>query len=71
MDESGKVTDCDQSRDFRRKATEIAICRPLIKYLKFEPARGANGEPVAAKYSSVIDFEMWMKADGYLHPKMR
>lgn len=71
IDETGKPVDCELNRAFRRKATEIALCRPLLKYMKFEPARDESGKPYASVYRSVIDFRMSMGQDGYLVPEAR
>nr|WP_298927142.1 hypothetical protein [uncultured Erythrobacter sp.] len=71
VDANGKPTECDLAYDFRRKATEIAICRPLLKYMKFEPAIDENGDPVAGTYKSTIDFNLWMTQRGYLEPRFR
>lgn len=56
VDSQGNVSDCTLDRNFRRKATKIALCRPLIKYLKFEPALDAQGNAVAGFYSSTFYF---------------
>jgi len=66
IDETGKPTDCEFSRRFRRKATKIALCRPMLKSMIFEPARDPSGEPIQGTYEGVIDFQMWMRSDGYL-----
>ncbi len=67
----GEATECKLHRKFRRKATEIAICRPLLKHMTFEPARDLDGNAVAASYTSVIDFNMWMTGRGYLAEEVR
>lgn len=60
----GKPTDCEFDRTFRRKYVEIALCRPLVKYHRFEPARDANGQPVEGRYSATLDFRMFFNANG-------
>ena len=52
----GTATECELSRDFRRLATKIAICRPLMRYMRFEPARDADGNAVVGTYSNTIAF---------------
>lgn len=71
IDAEGKPTQCELDRDFRRRATEIALCRPLLRYHRFEPAIDAQGNPVEGRYRSQIDFRMWMGEDGYLEPESR
>lgn len=71
VDADGEVTDCELSRDFRRRATEIALCRPFLQHATFEPARNSEGEAVAGAFFIEIDFDMWMKQDGYLEPEDR
>lgn len=66
VDAKGKPIDCELSRKFRMKATRLALCRPLLKHMKFEPARNERGEPVEGTYTGIIDFDMWMSADGYI-----
>lgn len=64
VDAAGTPTQCSVSRDFRRKYTEIALCRPMLKYLRFEPARDAQGTAVASEYVQTIDFRTWMSEKG-------
>lgn len=71
VDPSGKPIDCDLSRKFRRKATEIALCRPMLKSMTFEPARDVNGTAIEGTYSSTIYFDMWMTQRGYLESEDR
>ena len=71
IDAKGNAVDCKLSRDFRRKATEIALCRPILKYSRFRPARDADGNPVSGTYSTAVDFAMWMTQRGYLEPEYR
>ena len=71
IDAEGKPTECELNREFRRRALEIALCRPLLRHMKFEPARDENGEPTTGTYSSVINFQMWMTQEGYLEPSVR
>ena len=65
VDETGKAGSCELHYDFRRKATENAICRPLMK-MRFEPARDAQNNAISADYTSVIDFRTWMTQEGYM-----
>ncbi|WP_152434392.1 hypothetical protein [Erythrobacter sp. THAF29] len=55
VDADGKPTECALTPKLRRKATRVAICRPLLKYMKFEPARDAQGNPTIGQYSSAIN----------------
>ena len=71
VDEAGQVTGCSLSRKFRRKATELALCRPMMKYTRFDPARDAQGNPVAGDYEMKVDFNMWMTQRGYLEAEDR
>ncbi len=66
VDPEGKPTDCALSRRFRRKATRLALCRPLLETMVFDPARDASGQPVEGTYKTAIGFEMMMGSDGYL-----
>ncbi|MEM6858881.1 MAG: hypothetical protein AAF559_13535 [Pseudomonadota bacterium] len=66
VDATGALNACELARRFRRKATRLALCRPLLNTMTFEPARDAAGEPVEGIYEGVIDFQMWMKGDGHL-----
>ncbi|QUL38939.1 hypothetical protein [Erythrobacter sp. JK5] len=71
IDADGKPIGCALSYKFRRKATEIALCRPLLKYMRFEPARDADGNAVPGTFTGAIDFDMWMTQRGYLEPEDR
>lgn len=71
IDETGEPSECELDRDFRRKAVTLSICRPLMKYMKFEPARDAMGQAVPGSYTGSIDFRMWMGADGYIEEPTR
>ena len=71
VDPAGKPIKCELSRTFRRKATEIALCRPMLKSMNFEPARDANGTAIEGTYSSVIYFDMWMSQRGYIEEEDR
>lgn len=71
VDDTGVPVRCDLSRDYRRKATEIALCRPLLEHMRFEPARNAEGEAVAARFVGTLDMRMGFK-DGHIvddHPR--
>ena len=71
VDADGKAVDCELSRSFRRKAVTLSLCRPLMKHSRFEPARDAMGNAVPGKFSSEIDFDMWMTQRGYLEAEDR
>jgi len=64
VDAAGNATECTLSRKFRRKATELALCRPLLRFSRFEPARDAAGNAVEGTYSGTIDFKMLMSGKG-------
>ncbi|MHA7818061.1 MAG: hypothetical protein ACX930_00260 [Erythrobacter sp.] len=71
VDAQGKATDCKLSRDFRRRAVTIALCRPFLEHATFEPARDAQGNPVEGTFFIEVDFDMWMTQRGYLEPEDR
>lgn len=71
IDARGGVTDCRLSRDFRRRAVTIALCRPFQKHAIFEPALDAAGNPVEGTFSIEVDFDMWMSQQGYLEAEDR
>ena len=64
VDAQGNPTKCEIKRKFRRKYVEIAVCRPLLKYSRFEPARDASGKAIAGQYSSTITYESLLRSDG-------
>ena len=64
VDRAGKPTKCKIDREFRRKYIEIALCRPLLKYHEFQPARDADGNAVAGTFKGTIDFNMFYNQDG-------
>lgn len=51
---SGKVTGCRITGSTGHAQLDEATCRLLPRRAKFEPARGANGEPVAGQYSGTV-----------------
>ncbi len=71
VDAQGNPAQCELSRDFRMRVTEIALCRPLLRYMTFEPALDESGRPAPGQYSGEINFNMWMTQDGYLEPEAR
>ncbi len=71
IDATGKPIECELSRKFRRRATEVALCRPLLKHMRFEPAIDSDGNPTTGRYKSEIDFDMWMTQRGYLEAEDR
>jgi len=71
IDPQGMPVECELSRKFRRKATEIALCRPLLKHMRFELALDDKGSAVSGRYSSTINFDMWMTQRGYLEAEDR
>ena len=69
IDAEGNVTDCQISRDFRRRAVEIALCRPFFRDTTFEPARDEQGRAIPGTYTTEVDFRMWMNQDGFIEPE--
>lgn len=55
VDAEGKVIGCSFSRDFRREVTRRDLCRAFTRSFAFEPARGAEGEPVAGIYRGKVE----------------
>ncbi len=60
----GNVTKCELTREFRLRATEIAMCRPFVRHMSFEPALDAQGNPTVGTYEFEIDFSMYLNEDG-------
>ncbi len=58
IDAEGNPAGCELSYRFRLKATRIAMCRPLLNYMRFEPAVDSNGAPTTGTYSSEFDLYM-------------
>ena len=71
IDAQGKPTDCELTRTFRRRATELALCRPMLEHTTFEPALDAEANPIAGIFEIEIDFDMWMTQKGYLEAEDR
>ena len=71
VDDAGIPLRCDLARNYRRKATKIALCRPLLEHMRFEPARNSAGKAVAGRFTGTITFRMWMKPDGHLDRSAR
>ena len=71
VDSEGKVTDCAIDYDFRRLATKIAMCRPFLKHMTFEPALDDGGNPTVGTYEFEVDFNMMIGQDGYLEERFR
>lgn len=64
VDETGKPTKCEIGRKFRRKYVGIALCRPLLKYHTFQPARDTEGKAIAGQYIGTINFNSSVRTDG-------
>lgn len=71
VDAAGTVTECALDYEFRLRATQIAMCRPFVKHMTFEPALDAAGNPVVGKYEFDVDFSMMFTQDGYLEERFR
>lgn len=63
VDTEGRAVDCEIVPRFRRRAPEIAICRPLMKYMVFEPARDEAGRAITGTYSDAIDMRTGIKPE--------
>jgi hypothetical protein len=55
VDAEGKPVECSFSRDFRMLVTEREVCRSFLRSVTFEPARDAQGNPVAGRYQGEIE----------------
>jgi len=55
VDPEGKVTGCSFSRQFRMEFTQRELCRAFARSHSFEPARDAQGNPVASTFVSTIE----------------
>lgn len=55
VDAEGKPVGCSFSRDFRMVVTEREVCRSLLRSVTFDPARDAQGSPVAGTYEGEIE----------------
>jgi len=55
VDAEGKPVGCSFSREFRMLVTERDVCRSFLRSVTFEPARDAQGNPVAGRYSGEIE----------------
>lgn len=64
VDVQGTPTDCELSREFRRKIVGISLCRALMKHHTLAPARDEEGNAVEGIYASRIDFRTWLLSDG-------
>lgn len=62
----GEVTNCELTREFRYRATEVAMCRPFERHLNFEPALDENGMPTVGTYEFSIDINTFLTSGGDL-----
>jgi hypothetical protein len=67
----GIPTQCDTARNFRRKATTIDLCRPILNYSRFEPATDMSGNAIAGRYEMTIDYNSLIARRGAPDPRDR
>jgi TonB family protein len=58
VDEQGKPTACHIQQSTRPAEFDRAVCNGLMRRAKFEPAIGADGQPVASYWRSSARFEI-------------
>lgn len=63
VDAEGKPVECSFSRDFRMLATRREVCRSLQRSVTFDPARDAQGNPVAGRYQGKIEIASFFQPD--------
>ena len=68
VDETGRPTKCELHTDFRLKITRISMCRPLLKYHRFEPALDRYGNATVGSYTSEIQLNMALKPRDFRSP---
>ena len=52
----GRASNCSVARTSVDPETTAAVCPLVIEKIRFNPARGADGNPVAARYGYRVDF---------------
>lgn len=57
---NGKVTDCAVTGSTGHGELDAATCKLVMRRARFEPARGSNGEAVAASYTGSV---LWQVPD--------
>ena len=58
IDERGKPTACHIQQSTRPAEFDAAVCDGLMRRAEFEPALGAEGEPVPSYWHSSVRFEI-------------
>ncbi|MEP3421015.1 MAG: hypothetical protein ABJN35_04715 [Erythrobacter sp.] len=66
VDATGTPTHCETKRKFRRAATQIDLCRPILNYSRFSPATDASGNPTAGQYEMNINYNSMIARRGPL-----
>ncbi|WP_108791154.1 hypothetical protein [Erythrobacter sp. Alg231-14] len=64
VDAIGTPTHCETKRKFRRAATQIDLCRPILNYSRFSPATDASGNPTAGQYEMNINYNSMIARRG-------
>ena len=54
----GRVASCTITGSSGFAALDQATCALVSKRAKFQPARGSEGQPVAATYTNAIDWQL-------------
>jgi TonB family protein len=57
VDEEGRAQDCEVEASTGSRKFDRRACKLLVERARFEPARGANGEAVEARFSASMRFE--------------
>ena len=52
----GRASDCSVAEPGPDAQTNALVCRLVVERIRFNPARNAQGEPVAARYGWRQDF---------------
>lgn len=58
VDADGAPTQCHIQQSSRPEGFDKAVCDALMRRAQFEPALGANGEPIASYWRSTVRFVM-------------
>lgn len=54
----GRVTDCTITGSSGHSELDAATCALVTKRARFQPGRGAKGEPIASSYANAIDWRL-------------
>lgn len=61
----GSVSECSLARDFDNPYTSAQLCKAIVRYSRFEPARDEQGSAIVATYSGQVEI------DSYFTPGLR